>query len=140
MNTVISNWISVSANTIKILRPSLALKIAKTTLFKPKRKPSYWPKPVTQCDTKTRYGAVKTYKYGQGKCIWLIHGCSGCAFDSWPLMQNLSEAFTHSSVTTLVRTNKLGHNKILHSKKLLHGIEPYDGSHLDKIVHWHEVG
>jgi len=281
MNTIISNWISVSTRTINILLPNLAFKIAKIALFKPKRKPSYWPRLVTQFDTKTRYGAVKTYKYGEGKCIWLIHGWSGCAFDYWPLMQklsekgystisfdfpahgkssgnqsslpqmikafddvsqnlfsphivvahglgasamansqwfesydkdlllispildaffflqnlifhskfddelfkqtidnisrqekmdftalgtipqlractgqlkiihdtqdnivpfSLSEAFTHLSVTTLVRTNKLGHNKILHSKRLLHVIESYDASNLDNIVNWHDVG
>jgi hypothetical protein len=53
--------------------PSLALILSKDLLLKPKRQPSRWP------STKTRFVKVRTYKYGHGKTIWLIHGWSGSA-------------------------------------------------------------
>jgi len=84
-------WTKTSTQTLRVLVPSLALKIAKNALFKPKRKPSYWPKHVKEFDIRTRYGQLKAYRYGEGKCIWLVHGWSGSAFDFWPLMQKLAE-------------------------------------------------
>lgn len=71
--------------------PELALNIAKNIFFKPKRKTSNWPSHVKQFEMHSRYGRLKFYKYGEGKCIWLVHGWSGCAFDFWPLMQKLAE-------------------------------------------------
>jgi len=91
MNKIKSQWISICTKTLRILVPNLALKIVKKALFKPKRKTSNWPSHVTQFELKTRYGRLSTYKYGEGRCIWLIHGWSGCAFDFWPLMQKLAE-------------------------------------------------
>jgi len=84
-------WTKKSTQALRVLVPSLALKIAKNALFKPKRKPSNWPKHVKQFDIKTRYGQLNAYRYGEGKCIWLVHGWSGSAFDFWPLMQKLAE-------------------------------------------------
>jgi len=79
--------------TLRKVAPALALKYAKNVLFTPKRAPSKWPNHVKQFNSPTRYGDVCTYKYGSGKskCIWLIHGWSGSAFDFWPLMQKLAE-------------------------------------------------
>jgi len=91
MNKIRYNWIKISTKLLRVLVPDLALKIAKKALFKPKRKTSNWPNHVKQFEIKTRYGLLNTYKYGDGKCIWLIHGWSGCAFDFWPLMQKLAE-------------------------------------------------
>jgi len=85
------NLIKAVTKIIRILAPSIAISIAKRKLFLPKKKSSKWPKHVIQFYTKTRLGKVKTYKYGEGKCIWLIHGWSGSAYDFWPLMQKLSE-------------------------------------------------
>jgi len=84
-------WTKVSTKTLRILVPNLALKVAKNALFKPKKQPSNWPKHVKKFDVKTRYGQLNAYRYGEGKCIWLVHGWSGSAFDFWPLMQKLAE-------------------------------------------------
>jgi hypothetical protein len=91
MNEMKRALTKVATKTIKVIAPSIAVSIAKNKLFTPKKKGNKWPKHVTQFYTDTRLGKVKTYKYGEGKCIWLIHGWSGSAYDFWPLMQKLSE-------------------------------------------------
>lgn len=85
------NWTSISTKALKILMPNLALKVAKKTFFRPKKKSSNWPNHVKKFEMHSRYGRLKFYKYGEGKCIWLVHGWSGSAFDFWPLMQKLAE-------------------------------------------------
>jgi hypothetical protein len=52
---------------------------------------------------------------------------------------NLTEKFTQSSDTTLVITNKLGHNRILQSRKLLNLIESYKTPPLKDSLCWHNV-
>jgi len=74
-----------------LLAPSVALKLTQKFICKPIRKPSNWPKQVKQFNTMTRHGKVRTYKYGSGKTIWLVHGWSGSAFQFWPLMQRLAD-------------------------------------------------
>ncbi|KGJ97445.1 alpha/beta hydrolase [Colwellia psychrerythraea] len=91
MDKLKKSWTSVNTKALRVLMPNLALKIAKKVFFRPKRKYSNWPNHVKQFEVNTRYGQLKAYKYGEGKCIWLVHGWSGSAFDFWPLMQKLAE-------------------------------------------------
>jgi len=81
----------ISTKTLRKLAPELSKKIARKMLLTPKRTKNRWPRHVKQFNTETRFGRVRTYKYGEGKCIWLIHGWSSCAYDFWPLMQQLAE-------------------------------------------------
>ena len=82
---------SLLTKTMRVIAPDLSKQIARKIFLTPKRIKHKWPSHVKQFNTRTRYGNVKTYKYGQGKCIWLVHGWSSCAFDFWPLMQKLAE-------------------------------------------------
>jgi len=50
-----------------------------------------WANRVVKEQLKTPYGEVNTYLYGEGKCIWLVHGWSESAYQFWPLMQKLAE-------------------------------------------------
>jgi len=98
MNQEITSSIKINAkltnlmtSALKVLAPELGKKLAKTALLTPKRIQSKWPSHVKQFHTMTRYGKVRTYKYGEGKSIWFVHGWSSCAFSFWPLMQQLAE-------------------------------------------------
>jgi len=91
MDKLKSRWTSMSTKVLRILMPNLALNVAKKVFFKPNRKVAKWPNHVKQFEMHSRYGRLKTYKYGEGKCIWLVHGWSGSAYDFWPLMQKLAE-------------------------------------------------
>jgi len=82
---------SLTTKTLRVCAPELGKKLARKVLLTPKRMQNKWPSHVKQFNTMTRYGKVRTYKYGQGKSIWFIHGWSSCAFDFWPLMQKLAE-------------------------------------------------
>ncbi|NQZ21859.1 MAG: alpha/beta hydrolase [Colwellia sp.] len=97
-NTVKKTLTSLVTKTMRIIAPELSKKIAHKILLTPKRTKNVWPSHVKQFKTRTRYGSVRTYKYGQGKCIWLVHGWSSCAFDFWPLMQQLAES-GYSTIT-----------------------------------------
>lgn len=88
---LVSYFMHLSIKLLKIVAPGLSKFIARKVLFTPSRNKVNWPKLVKQFDTKTRFGNIKTYKYGHGKCVWLVHGWSSCAFDFWPLMQQLAE-------------------------------------------------
>jgi len=90
-NSFKSRFISLSTKTMKLVAPQISKKIARKILLTPKRMQHKWPSHVKQFETRTRFGKVRTYKYGQGKCIWLVHGWSSCAFEFWPLMQQLAE-------------------------------------------------
>lgn len=81
-----------TTKTMRNIAPEFSKKIARKILLTPKRVENKWLKHVKQFDIETGYGKVKTYKYGAGKCIWLVHGWSSSAFDFWPLMQQLAES------------------------------------------------
>jgi hypothetical protein len=81
----------LTTKTMRKISPEFSKKLAHKILLTPKRVENKWPSHVKQFEIKTRYGKVKTYKYGDGKCIWLVHGWSSSAFDFWPLMQQLVE-------------------------------------------------
>jgi len=87
-NAILTN---IMTKTFRTLAPELSTKYAQKALLTPKRMKNKWPSHVKQFSTMTRYGKVRTYKYGEGKNIWLVHGWSSCAFDFWPLMQQLAE-------------------------------------------------
>lgn len=72
------------------LAPQYALKLAKYSLLTPQRITGVWPKYVTKMRVKTRYGKVAVYKYGQGKCVWLVHDWSSSAHNSLPLIKELA--------------------------------------------------
>ncbi len=93
MNAINKFYTKTMTKALRILAPNFAKKIARKTLFSPKSTETNWPNHVQQFNTKTKFGNIKTYRYGEGedKCIWLVHGWSGSAFDFWPLMQKLEE-------------------------------------------------
>jgi hypothetical protein len=51
-------WTKVSTQTLRILVPNLAFKIARNAIFKPKKKHSNWPKHVKVFNVETRYGQL----------------------------------------------------------------------------------
>lgn len=82
---------TIASKIVTKLSPKLNKKRAVKSLLTPKRIQSKWPARVKQFNTPTRYGNVKTYQYGEGKSVWLVHGWSNSAFSFWPLMQSLAE-------------------------------------------------
>jgi hypothetical protein len=74
---------------LNIFFPKLAYTLLKKVLLVPEIKTSQWPDKIKKVIIKTDYGKVKTYRYGQGKCIWLVHGWSD-AYQLWPLMRKLA--------------------------------------------------
>lgn len=74
---------------VNIISPQLAYDLLKKQLLFPKNQPEQWPDDVIKVVFKTPFGNVNTYKYGSGKCIWLLHGWSN-AFQYWPLMKKLA--------------------------------------------------
>ena len=72
------------------LAPSSALKLARYSLLTPQRKTGTWPKYITKMKIKTSRGKVAVYKYGQGKCVWIVHDWSSSAHSSLPLIKELA--------------------------------------------------
>lgn len=77
------------------LAPEVALKLARYSLLTPQRCQMRWPKYVQKMSIKTSKGKLAVYKYGQGKCIWLVHDWSSSSAQSLALMKKLaSEGFS----------------------------------------------
>lgn len=72
------------------IAPKRAYTLMKQKLLTPVPTHAKWPKEVRRIVFKTKYGMVRTYQYGEGKCIWLVHGWAD-AHQFWPLMQKLSK-------------------------------------------------
>lgn len=72
------------------LAPTFALKLARYSLLTPQKKTGTWPKYVTKMKVRTSRGKVAVYKYGQGKCVWLVHDWSSSAHSSLPLIKELA--------------------------------------------------
>jgi len=68
-----------------------AYNLFKAMLLCPKKCNVNWSNRVREDHVETTYGKINTYRYGEGKCVWLVHGWSGSAHQFWPLMQKLSE-------------------------------------------------
>jgi hypothetical protein len=90
MNKVKKTCTQFTTKILSLIFPSFAVFFAKKILFTPKKKSVKWPIYVKQFSHNTKQGEINYYKYGEGKCIWLIHGWSGSAYDFWPLMQKLA--------------------------------------------------
>lgn len=54
--------------------PKYAYQLVKRMLFLPDGQEAVWPIGTKRLIYKTKYGTMRTYRMGQGKCIWLIHG------------------------------------------------------------------
>ncbi len=81
---------------LNIFLPKLAYTLFKNTLLPPENNSRKWSKKVKKSVIKTKFGKVKTYQYGKGKCIWLVHGSSD-AYEFLPLMKKLVK-YGHSCI------------------------------------------
>lgn len=90
--------------------PKSAYRCLKTKLLAPKTSDTKWPKGVKRIVFTTRYGKVRTYQHGKGKCIWLIHGWSD-AYQFWPLMQKLAKQGYCCIAMEMLPDNK-AHNRL----------------------------
>jgi len=75
---------------MNIFHPKFAYLLFKKNLLTSKNISVQWPKKIEKKVIDTEFGQVKTYKYGKGKCIWLVHGSSN-AYQLMPLMKNLDK-------------------------------------------------
>ena len=76
--------------------PKVAYMLFKKSLLPPENTSQKWSKKVKKSVIKTKFGKVKTYQYGKGKCIWLVHGSSD-AYQFLPLMKKLVK-YGHSCI------------------------------------------
>lgn len=75
---------------LNIFFPKFAYLLFKKNLLTPENNSGQWPKKIEKKVIETEFGKVKTYQYGKGKCIWLVHGSSD-AYQLLPLMKNLDK-------------------------------------------------
>ena len=83
--------VQLLTKSLRVTMPSMAMKLSRKMLLKPRRRQDPWPKQVEQLDCLTRHGNLKLYKYGEGKTIWLVHGWSGAGVQFWPIMEKFAE-------------------------------------------------
>jgi hypothetical protein len=81
---------------LNIFFPKVAYMLFKKSLLPPENNSRKWSKKVKKSVIKTKFGKVKTYQYGKGKCIWLVHGSSD-AYQFLPLMKKLVK-YGHSCI------------------------------------------
>lgn len=95
INSIKKAALKVANKVASKLDPQSALKLARYSLLTPQRNQAAWPKYVQKMSIKTSQGKLAVYKYGQGKCVWLVHDWSSSARQSLPLMKKLaSEGFS----------------------------------------------
>ncbi len=95
INSIKKAGLKLANKLVSKFAPELALKLARYSLLTPQRCQMRWPKYVQKMSLKTSSGKLAVYKYGQGKCIWLVHDWSSSAAQSLPLIKKLaSEGFS----------------------------------------------
>jgi hypothetical protein len=75
---------------LNIFFPKFAYLLFKKNLLAPENNLGQWPKKIEKKTIETEFGKIKTYQYGKGKCIWIVHGSSD-AYQLLPLMKNLDK-------------------------------------------------
>jgi hypothetical protein len=75
---------------LNLFFPKFAYLLFKKNLLSRENNSGPWPKKIEKKVIQTEFGKVKTYQYGKGKCIWLVHGSSD-AYQLLPLMKNLDK-------------------------------------------------
>ena len=70
--------------------PKYAYQLLKRFQFTPNTQESDWPEGIRRLTYKTKYGDMRTYRLGEGKCIWLLHGWAD-SYQFMPLIQKLVE-------------------------------------------------
>ncbi|GLX85991.1 esterase [Thalassotalea loyana] len=81
---LLKTWVNILNKTCS----NCAYKWVKSHMLRPVETHHKWPKSIKRTVYKTKFGKLRTYQAGHGKCIWLVHGWSN-AHEYWPLIEKL---------------------------------------------------
>lgn len=108
INTQLMNF---ALKLINIFFPKLAYSMLKKRLLMPESESNEWTDDIKKIVIETKFGNVNTYQYGQGKCVWLLHGWSN-AYQFWPLMKKLANQGYSCIAIEIPPHNKLNNSNI----------------------------